>query len=162
MKVGIYLFVMVVAVVQGAGAVEIPDDWLERARGFEEGREIQRETGADMVLFIASRRPAGPSARSRAFENDILRDREMRAFLANYVKVKLTIPGDAETTELALERFRVQHGPRVLVVRPGGFATPISIYLRDAEGERTPLSVQDVMARIEVAGSPPKREGEAQ
>jgi len=130
-----------------------PDDWFERARGFDEAREIQRELGADMLLFIASRSPAGPSRRSRQVENDVLRRPEMRDFLQHYVKVKLTIPTEPDTNQLAEERFRVQHGPRLFVMRPGGFATPISIYLRDGD-QRTLLSVEDIQRRILIASSP--------
>ncbi len=129
-----------------------PDDWFERARGFEEARELQAELGADMLLFIASRAPAGPARRSRQFENEILRHRDMQDFLQHYIVVKLTIPTERETNELAEERFRVKYGPRVFVVRPGGFATPVGVFLRDGD-RRTLLSIADIQRRIVMASS---------
>ncbi len=129
-----------------------PDDWFERVRGFEEAEEIQKELKADMLLFIASRSPAGPARRSRQFENEILRHRDMRDFLQHYVKVKLTIPTERDTNELAEERFRVQYGPRVFVVRPNGFAMPVGIHDRDGD-RRTLLSIENIQRRISMASS---------
>ncbi len=132
---------------------EIPDRWLERARGFEQGVELQQRHRADMILFIASRSPRGPAQRSRQVENEIFRRTEMREFLEDYVQVMLVIPGDTETIALANDRFRVQHGPRLFVIRPGGFTTPVGLF--DREGDRRILlSIEDIQERIRSASSP--------
>lgn len=134
-----------------------PEDWFERARGYEEARELQMELDADMLIFIASRKPAGPTRRSRQLENEILRRRDMQQFLAPYVKVKLTIPSDPDTNELAEEKFRVKYGPRLIVMRPGGFASPVGVFLRDGD-DRTLLSIRDIQRRIANASSPRYRQ----
>ncbi len=132
---------------------DAPERWFERARGYEEARKVQAELGADMLLFIASRSPAGPARRSRQFENNILRHRDMRDFLSHYVVVKLTIPTERETNDLAEEQFRVIYGPRVFVVRPGGFAQPLGVFERDND-RRTLLPVEEIQRRIVRASSP--------
>ncbi len=132
---------------------DAPERWFERADGFEEARAVQADIEADMILFIASRSPAGPTRRSRQFENNILRHRDMADFLKHYVIVKLTIPTDRDTNDLAEERFRVQHGPRVFVMRPGGFFIPIGVFERDGD-RRTLFSVEQIQRRIVEASSP--------
>lgn len=149
-------FSCVVCLSLATDASEIPDDWLERADGFEEGQAIQERARADMVLFIASRSPAGPARRSRQFEYDILRDSDMEAFLSHYVKVKLRIPTTRETNQLAEERFHVQYGPRLFVVRRGGFTIPISIHHREGD-KRTLLPVEEIQQSILRASTPSTR-----
>lgn len=139
----------------GARAEELPiapEDWFERASGYEEALELQKEIGADMLLFIASRSPAGPTRRSREFEYDVLRHRDMENFLKHYIVVKLTIPTERETNDLADERYHVKHGPRVFVVRPNGFAMPLGIHERDGD-HRTLLPIETIQRRIVMASS---------
>lgn len=133
--------------------LEIPERWLERASGYEEGRLIQQELGVDMVVFIANRMPAGPARRSRQVENDLLRRPAMREFLADYVKVKLVAPTDAETNTLVEESFRVNFGPRLFVVRPGGFMMQVGLFDRDGN-RRSLRSIEDIQNRILSAGTP--------
>lgn len=149
----VVIVVMMFWIGGGAWGGQIPERWLERASGFEEGRELQSRHRVDMVLMITSRSPRGPARRSQDVENLIFRRAEMREFLADYVKVKLVIPGDRDTDELANERFRVQHGPRLFVIRPGGFATPISLFDRDGD-RRTARSVEQIQEAIRDASSP--------
>ena len=136
-----------------ADVAEIPERWLERSRGYEEGRALQKELRADMIVFIANRTPAGPARRSRQVENDLLRRPAMREFLADYVKVKLVTPTDPETNALVEETFRVRFGPRLFVVRPGGFMIQVGLFDRD--GDRRELrSIEDIQERIRAAGTP--------
>lgn len=140
-------------ILESQALAEIPDRWLERARGFEQGVELQGRHRADMILLIASRSPRGPASRSRQVENELFRQSEMQEFLQGYVRVMLVIPGDTETTELANDRFRVQHGPRLFVIRPGGWTTPIGLFDREQD-RRILRSAEDIKERIRAASSP--------
>lgn len=140
---------------QTAGPTAIPDRFLERARGYEEGREIQELTQADMVLFIAYRSPAGPKQRSQRVENDLLRDSTVQEFLKDYVKVKLTLPSDPDTRELA-ERFRPSLGPNIYVVRPNGFRMQIGLFDRSGRQPRL-IGPDEFIPMVRERGTPPEQ-----
>lgn len=151
------LLVLSVAAVQAEP--DIPEKWFERSSGLEQALELQKETDADILLFIASRKPAGPAKRSRAFEDEFLRSRIMREFLKDYIKVKLTIPGDADTTKLAAERFYVQYGPRVILLKPKNLVMPIRI--QQGEGDKREWLPMEMLQRNIIIYSSPRYENKA-
>ncbi len=135
---------------------DIPERWLERGRGLREALEIQEATGADMLVYISSRDPPGPANRSSYFERRVLRSREFDAAIRDYIRVKLIIPGDRDSNEFA-ERHRVRFGPRLLILRPGGFAISIGPYTRD-EHDQFILGEEDEILRLIRARSSPRHQ----
>jgi len=136
-----------------ATKAEIPERWFERARGYEQAEELRKKIQAPMVIYIESTSPAGPSSRSRAFHDQVLRKKEMRDFLTNYIKVKLTLPGDPATQELAEKKFRIQYGPRMVVVRADGQSYPITTHIGSGDN-RQALPIEEIQRNIIVAATP--------
>ncbi len=140
---------------QAADPTAIPERFLERASGYEEGRTIQEHTQADMVLFITYRTPAGAKQRSQRVENNLLRDSTVQEFLKDYVKVKLTLPSDPDTRELA-ENFRPSLGPNIYVVRPNGFRMQIGLFDRSGRQPRL-IEPDEFISLVRERGTPPEQ-----
>ncbi len=126
---------------------DIPERWLERGRGLREALEIQEATGADMLVYISSRNPPWAADRSRRFERSILRSSEFNDALQDYIRVQLYVPGDRDSNEFA-ERYNVRFGPRILIVRPTGFAMSISPYTRDERDELVMREEEEIIRHI--------------
>src|SRR5690606_28500593 len=112
-----------------------------------------KETQADILLFIASRNPAGPAKRSGTFEDRMLRHKIMRPFLRAYIIVKLSIPDDPDTNKLAKDRFRVEYGPRLFLIKPNQFTTGVRIQLGEGD-EREWVTLEQLQRNIITQSSP--------
>lgn len=99
------------------GEGKIPSKWFQKAKGYEEALEIQKQTGADIFIYFTRQAPPSEKGLCGWFEKKALTDIKMRQFLRDYIKVHVPLPSNPETQKLA-EQFNVQKTPAVFVVQP--------------------------------------------
>lgn len=98
---------------------EVPPKWFDNAKDYEELLELQKKTGACLLLYF--KRPSEPREKGLCswFEKTTMPDIAWRKAMKYYLKLAITLPGNSAARDLA-EKFRVGKTPTVLVVKPGG------------------------------------------
>jgi len=104
-----------------AKEVRIPEKkWLDEAKGYQEALELQKLTGADLVVYFAQYSPPDKRGLSTWFERKGLQQGPVVDALKPYIKVKVTLPLDKKELPL-FEKFRVNSGPVLFVVQTNGW-----------------------------------------
>ena len=113
--------------VQAAGVepvakeLRIPEKkWLDGGKGYQEALELQKLTGADLMVYFAQYSPPDKRGLSTWFERKSLQHGQVVDALKPYIKVKVTLPLDKKEVPL-FEKFRVTSGPVLYVVQTNGW-----------------------------------------
>jgi hypothetical protein len=137
--------------------VSIPNRFLTRSRGYEEALELQRQTGADIFLYISHQTPSSARGLCTWWVNRGMRAGNVQRWLRHYIKVELPLPSDAETRAIA-ERFNLWEGPTVAVIHPNRFSRTIRVFDRAPGGRMQLKSSEEIIQAIRDASSPQYRE----
>jgi hypothetical protein len=111
-----------------ADSSKFPDKkWFQGGKGFNEALEIQKTTGADIVVYFANYYPSDEKGLCNWFEKRGLGHPEVDKYLRDYIKVKITFPlGKAD--EEALARFKVGKCPALFVAGTKGFPARVPVF----------------------------------
>lgn len=128
MKCGILVLILTgllgVAEAQMPGAAAKPfkfpeKKWFDEAKGYAEALELQKQTGADILIYFAQYTPSEKKGLCHWFEQRALQESPLSDGLKEYLKVKATFPlGKKE--ELAFEKLRVNSAPSLFIVQTNG------------------------------------------
>jgi|GEM_PF-2903958 hypothetical protein len=133
--------------------VKMPRRWFNGARGFEEARQIQFDTGADIFLYIAKRGSSSSKGLCTWWETKGMKAGRLGSFLDYYIQVELAEPGDQETKDLIELFFTADNGPTVYIIPP--HLPPRRIHVFNWPGGRPELKQNhDLLAEIKQASSP--------
>jgi hypothetical protein len=106
---------------RGAPAAEskVPSSWLLKAKGYEKAQTLQKETGADIVVYFSRQAPDNEEGLCRWFENKGLANNKVRDYLRGYIKVQVPIPSNPDCQKLAAA-FEVKKCPAVFIEQTNG------------------------------------------
>jgi hypothetical protein len=107
------------APVQPAVEQKIPASWFLKARGYEKALALQKETGADLLVYFSRQAPADEKGLCGWFESKGLNNGKVRDYLRGYIKVQVPLPSNPDCQKLA-EDFQVRKCPAVFIVQTNG------------------------------------------
>ncbi|HMO49542.1 MAG TPA: hypothetical protein PKE26_03530 [Kiritimatiellia bacterium] len=119
---GLVVFSMTLATVmaQPAGAPKVPKGkWFEGDRGYQEALELQKQTGADILLYFFRHDASDEKGLCTWWERHGLQNGRVSKFLQDYIKVKVKMPLKPSARE-TFAPFKFNKTPAVYIVRAGG------------------------------------------
>ena len=142
------------AVIDAPLLEEIPAKWFDDAKEYAELVELQKKTGACMLVYFKNPFVTNEKGLCSWFEKNIATDLQWRKAIKNYVKLQITYIGNAET-EALIAQFRANKTPAFFVVKPGG-TIPARIQLFDytPNSRPEPREVPAILEAIKTASTP--------
>jgi hypothetical protein len=134
-------------------SVRIPSRWFQRLRGYHEALEMQKQTGADLFLYISHTSPAGAKGLCSWWEKRGLKTGPVERVLRDYLKVEIMLPAERETRELA-EQFRLWQGPTIVIIHPNGNRRSINVF--DWPDGKPSLKEPEAIAQLILQSSSPR------
>lgn len=101
--------------------------WLDGERGYLEALEIQKATGADILLYFHRIDPKDEKGLCQWWERHGLQNGKISKFLQDYIKVKMQLPFRKKELD-TFGRFKFNKTPAVFVVKQEGFPTRIPVF----------------------------------
>jgi hypothetical protein len=101
--------------------------WFQNGKGYEEARELQKQTGADLLVYFARYYPNDEEGLCHWWEKRGLQNPLIEKHLRGYLKVKFTYPLKKDDEAMA-EPFRVNKCPAVFVMGTNGWRNRISVF----------------------------------
>jgi hypothetical protein len=95
--------------------------WLDESRGYAEALELQKQTGADLLVYFAQYSPPDRKGLSTWFERKSLQHGLVVEGLKPYIKVKVMLPLDKKEVPV-FEKLKVTGGPTLVVVQTNGWS----------------------------------------
>lgn len=140
--------------------VRIPEKkWLDEARGYQEALDLQKQTGADLLMYFAQYSPPEKRGLSTWFERKGLQHGRVVEAMKPYIKVKVTLPLDKKEQPV-FEKFRLTSGPVLYVVRTNGWPARIAPF--DWPGGEPELKTPEALIEELKAKSSPRPAPEGQ
>ena len=97
---------------------QVPSKWFNNAKDYPELLELQKKTGACMLVYFTN--PSVPNEKGLCswFEKSITTDIDWRKAMKFFIKLEITLPGPSAVRDLVAQ-FRVVKTPAIFVVKPG-------------------------------------------
>lgn len=112
----------------GPQDAKFPDKkWFQNGKGYEEAVAIQKQTGADMLVYFARYYPNDEEGLCHWWEKRGLQHPSVEKLLRDYVKVKFTYPLKKDDEALAAP-FRVNKCPAVFIVSTNGWRHRVAVF----------------------------------
>lgn len=133
---------------------EIPAKWFDDAKDYAALLELQKKTGACMLVYFKNPFVTNEKGLCGWFEKNVATDLQWRKAIKNYIKLQITYIGNEET-EALIAQFRANKTPAFFVVKPGS-TMPARIQLFDyAPNTRPePREVATIMESIKSNSTP--------
>jgi hypothetical protein len=127
----------------------VPNKWFNNAKDYPELLDLQKKTGACMLVYFKN--PSVPNEKGLCswFEKSITTDILWRKAMKHFIKLEITLPGPSAVRDLAAQ-FRVVKTPAIFVVKPGDkmpFRLSVFEY-PEGGGRPTPIEVPAVLAAL--------------
>ena len=134
---------------------QVPSKWFNNAKDYPELLELQKKTGACMLVYFKN--PSVPNEKGLCswFEKSITTDIDWRKAMKYFIKLEITLPGPSAVRDLTAQ-FRVLRTPSIFVVKPTGgmpYRLPVFSY-PDGGGRPTPIEVPDVLTSLKAQSTP--------
>ena len=128
---------------------QVPSKWFNNAKDYPELLELQKKTGACMLVYFQN--PSVPNEKGLCswFEKSITTDIDWRKAMKFFIKLEITLPGPSAVRDLVAQ-FRVVKTPAIFVVKPGDkmpFRLTVFEY-PEGGGRPTPIDVPVVLAAL--------------
>lgn len=107
--------------------VKLPMSWLNKAKGYEKALELQKQTGADILIYFSRQAPENEKGLCNWFENATLTSSKLKDYLRDYIKVDVPLPSNPDCQKLAQD-FDVRKCPAVFVVQPNGLKNYVKVF----------------------------------
>ncbi|MGD9781484.1 MAG: hypothetical protein AB7V14_04935 [Kiritimatiellia bacterium] len=133
---------------------EIPAKWFDDAKDYEALLELQKKTGACMLVYFKNPFVTNEKGLCGWFEKNVATDLQWRKAIKNYVKLQITYIGNEETKAL-IAQFRANKTPAFFVVKPGGtFPARIQLFDYTPNSRPEPRDVATILESIKVNSTP--------
>jgi len=99
--------------------------WFDNERGYLEALELQKQTGADIILYFFRYDLKDEKGLCTWWERHGLQNGRISKFLQDYIKVKVQMPLRTKEKE-TFARFTFNKTPAVYIVKPTGFPQKIN------------------------------------
>ncbi len=128
---------------------QVPSKWFNNAKDYPELLELQKKTGACMLVYFKN--PSVPNEKGLCswFEKSITTDIDWRKAMKYFIKLEITLPGPSAVREL-VDQFRVTKTPAIFAVKPGDkmpFRLMVFTY-PEGGGRPTPVEVPVVLEAL--------------
>lgn len=133
---------------------DVPAKWFGNAKDHDELVELQKKTGACLLVYFKNFAVPNEKGLCSWFEKSITTDIKWRKAMKYYLKLEINVPGASAVEELAA-RYRVGKTPALFVVKPGETqGTRLQVF-KYAPGMRPePLEIEQVLAALKTASTP--------
>ena len=103
--------------------------WFNGMGDLEEAKQIQAQTGADIVIYFARSYPADEKGLCGWWEKRGLNQPVVTKYLQDYIKVKVLLPLGKKDQEL-LDQTRIQFNktPAVFVIQTNGWSSKVAVF----------------------------------
>ena len=101
--------------------------WLDGERGYLEALEIQKATGADILMYFFRFDLKDEKGLCTWWERKGLQNGKVSKHLQDYIKVKMQMPFRKKEIE-TFKAFKFNKTPAVFVAKPTGFPTKIAVF----------------------------------
>ncbi len=138
----------------GAAAkpARIPSSWFTGHKEYAKAVELQKTTGADILLMFYRMAPTDEKGLWRWLETKGLSQQKVAKKLDDYIKVKILLDNSDEVAALAT-KFYVKKSPRLFVIHPDGQWQDVKPF--DWPGGKPEIaSADELLARLVQASSP--------
>ncbi len=105
------------ALVEKPNFALVPKKWFDKASEYEEAKQLQKETGACILVYFKNPSDSSQKGLCSWFETKAGAYKHWRQAMPYFIKVQITLPGNNETRALA-ETFGFKSTPAWYVVRP--------------------------------------------
>ena len=128
---------------------QVPSKWFNNAKDYPELLELQKKTGACMLVYFKN--PSVPNEKGLCswFEKSITTDIDWRKAMKYFIKLEITLPGPSAVRDL-VDQFRVTKTPAIFAVKPGD-KMPFRLMVFDypeGGGRPTPVEVPVVLEAL--------------
>ena len=128
---------------------QVPNKWFNSAKDYPELLELQKKTGACMLVYFKN--PSVPNEKGLCswFEKSITTDIDWRKAMKYFIKLEITLPGPSAVRDL-VDQFRVTKTPAIFAVKPGDkmpFRLMVFTY-PEGGGRPTPVEVPVVLEAL--------------
>ena len=135
---------------------QMPTKWFNSAKDYPELLELQKKTGACMLVYFKN--PSVPNEKGLCswFEKSITTDIDWRKAMKYFVKLEITIPGPSATRDLVAQ-FKVTRTPAIFVVKPGSTLLSrlmVFEYSEQTGGRPQPIDVPVVLESLKTRCTP--------
>lgn len=133
---------------------EIPAKWFDDAKDYEALLELQKKTGACMLVYFKNPFVSNEKGLCGWFEKNVATDLQWRKAIKNYLKLQITYIGNEETKAL-IAQFRANKTPAFFVVKPGStFPARIQLFDYTPNSRPEPRDVPTILESIKVNSTP--------
>lgn len=95
----------------------VPKKWFDKASDYEKAKELQKETGACILVYFKNPSDSSQKGLCNWFEKESSTYTKWRKAMPYFIKVEIALPGNTETRALAAT-FGFKSTPAWYVVRP--------------------------------------------
>ena len=133
---------------------EIPAKWFDDAKDYAALLELQKKTGACMLVYFKNPFVTNEKGLCGWFEKNVATDLQWRKAIKNYIKLQITYIGNEET-EALIAQFRANKTPAFFVVKPGStFPARIQLFDYAPNTRPEPREVATIMESIKSNSTP--------
>ena len=132
----------------------VPSKWFNHFKDYAELEELQKQSGACMLVYFKNLNVSDEKGLCGWFEKDIANSREWRKAMDYYLKIEIPVAGGNDVLEALLEKFRVKKTPAVFVVKPNGSLPQRLPVIEYIDGKPKPFTVPVVIEALKVRSSP--------
>jgi hypothetical protein len=116
------------AAAAGPDPIKIPKrSWFNDMNGYEKAIELQKATGANMLVYFFRYDHTDEKGLCRWFETKGLQNGDVEKFLDDYIKVKIQMPLRKKEEE-TFARFKFNKCPAVFVARAEGLPQKCPVF----------------------------------
>lgn len=101
--------------------------WFDGERGYIEARELQSQTGADIIMYFFRYDIKNEKGLCTWWERQGLQNGDVKKLLQDYIKVKMQLPFRKKEMD-TFGQFRFNSCPAVYIVKPTGFPQKINVF----------------------------------
>lgn len=133
---------------------QVPSKWFNNAKDYPELLELQKKTGACMLVYFKN--PSVPNEKGLCswFEKSITTDIDWRKAMKYFIKLEITLPGPSAVRELTA-LYKVSRTPAIFVVKPGStMLARLMVFEYPAGGRPQPIDVPVVLEALKSRCNP--------
>lgn len=101
--------------------------WFQNGKGYQEALALQKQTGADVLVYFARYAPSDQKGLCTWFEKKGLQQPEVQQVVDDYIKVKFTFPLGKDDQALA-DKWKINKCPVLVVVQTNGWHERAAVF----------------------------------
>ncbi len=107
---------------------QIPAKWFDSPKDHAELLDLQKKTGACMLVYFRNLNVSNEKGLCSWFEKGIMNSMDWRKAMKNYIKLEITVAGGNDTLEALIAEYRANKTPAVFVVKPGSRSERLQVF----------------------------------